>query len=174
MRLRAKKGAAPLIEEVALKELVSRDYGSIVNAVALASGSFAFAEDAVQEAIVRAWTRPEQIDSPRAWVAIAALNLSRSSWRRALGERRARNRAGPIQEVPEPSPERVLVDRALRALPRRQREVAVLRYFLQLSTEETASALGVSVGTVKNSLSKARDSLAMTLGEDRYDEVIPE
>ncbi|MEX1264842.1 MAG: sigma factor-like helix-turn-helix DNA-binding protein [Actinomycetota bacterium] len=66
------------------------------------------------------------------------------------------------------------VARALAALPRRQREVAVLRYFLQLSTEETAIALGVGAGTVKNSLAKARVSLAVTLRETDGVEVTPD
>ena len=50
----------------------------------------------------------------------------------------------------------------------------MLRYFLQLSTQETASALGVSTGTVKNSLAKARASLAIALREIDDVEVIPD
>ena len=146
-----------------------------MNAVALVSGSFAAAEDAVQEAIVRAWTSRDPIDAPAAWVAVVAMNLSRSAWRRTLAERRARERIGePAVNTPGSSDDRLDVARALAALPRRQREVAVLRYFLQLSTDETAAALGVGAGTVKNSLAKARVSLATALGETDDVEVAPD
>ncbi|TMK93274.1 MAG: sigma-70 family RNA polymerase sigma factor [Actinobacteria bacterium] len=66
--------------------------------------------------------------------------------------------------------DRVDVQRALAGLPRRQRQIAVLRYFLQMDTREVADALGVSEGTVKNSLSKARDALAAHLQIDEQEE----
>src|SRR5688500_14667093 len=67
----------------------------VVNAVALASGSYPAAEDAVQEALVRAWIRSERgerLESLPAWVAAVALNQTRSGWRRTMAERRARHR----------------------------------------------------------------------------------
>ncbi|MGZ8582242.1 MAG: RNA polymerase sigma factor [Actinomycetota bacterium] len=167
----------PLLDDTTIRELLRADYARLVNAVALVSGSFAAAEDAVQEAIVRAWTSREPIGSPASWVAVVAMNLSRSTWRRTLAERRARERerlgVAPTEDA-RAVDERVDVARALGALPRRQREVAVLRYFLQLSTQETATALGVSTGTVKNSLAKARASLAVALREIDDVEVTPD
>jgi RNA polymerase sigma factor (sigma-70 family) len=65
-----------------------------------------------------------------------------------------------------PTAHRLDVDRALAALPRRQREAAVLRYYLQLSTREVASALELDEGTVKNTLFRARVALAQALGID--------
>ena len=53
--------------------------------------------------------------------------------------------------------------RALETLPRRQREVAVLRYLLEMSTAEVAAALGIAKGTVKSSLARARTHLAEAL-----------
>lgn len=135
--------------------------------MALASGSYPAAEDAVQEALVRAWMRSErgeQVESLPAWVAAVALNHTRSGWRRAMAERRARTRlaerSGP---EPAPSEEQVDVARALAALPRRQREVAVLRYLLEFSTAEVAGALGIGEGTVKSSLARARTHLVEAL-----------
>jgi RNA polymerase sigma-70 factor (ECF subfamily) len=137
-----------------------------VNAVAMVCGSFPAAEDAVQEALLRAWTRSsrgERIERLGAWVVTVALNLSRSGLRRRIAERRARERIGSAPAQLGPSVDAVDVDRALASLPRRQREVAVLRYLLDLDTKEVATVLGVSEGTVKNSLSKARTALAATL-----------
>jgi RNA polymerase sigma-70 factor, ECF subfamily len=139
----------------------------VVNAVALACGSFPAAEDAVQEALVKAWIRSDrgrQIDSLAGWVVTVALNDTRRRWRRAIAERRARGAMGPAaRSTTEPSEDRVEVERALAALPRREREVAVLRYLLGFDTRETAGVLGVGEGTVKTSLSRARSHLADAL-----------
>jgi RNA polymerase sigma factor (sigma-70 family) len=137
-----------------------------VNAVALASGSYPAAEDAVQEALVRAWIRSErgdQVESLPSWVAAVALNLTRSGWRRTMAERRARRRFPERSVSAAPSEEHVDVARALEALPRRQREVAVLRYLLEMSTAEVAATLGITGGTVKSSLARARARLAEAL-----------
>lgn len=140
----------------------------MVNAVALASGSYPAAEDAVQEALVRAWIRSDRgdtIESLPAWVASVALNLTRSGWRRTIAERRARRRVlalgAPVASPP--GEDHVEVARALAALPRREREVAVLRYLLGFDTRETAAVLSIGEGTVKSSLSRARTHLAETL-----------
>jgi len=122
----------------------------------------------VQEALVRAWMRSERgdpIGSLPAWVAAVALNQTRSGWRRAMAERRAerrlRERMGAA--VTAPSPEQVDVTRAFAVLPRRQREVAVLRYLLEMSTAEVAATLGIGEGTVKSSLARARTHLVEAL-----------
>jgi RNA polymerase sigma-70 factor (ECF subfamily) len=133
----------------------------------MACGSYPAAEDAVQEALVRAWTRSERgerVDSLPAWVAAVALNHTRSGWRRAAAERRARERLSHgHRPVTAPSEDHVEIARALADLPRRQREVAVLRYLLEMSTAEVAAALGIGEGTVKSSLSRARTHLASAL-----------
>ena len=104
------------------------------------------------------------MESLPAWVAAVALNLTRSGWRRTMVERRARRRF-PERAIraDAPSEEHVDVATALEALPRRQREVAVLRYLLEMSTAEVAATLGISEGTVKSSLARARAHLAEVL-----------
>ena len=145
-----------------IAEFLARDYSRVVNAVAFAGVGFEQAEDAVQEALVRAWTQTEQgvpIRRLDAWVTVTAWNLSRSGLRRVRGEHRARERlaAGSFDACcPPTSEDAVDIARAMAVLPRRQREVAVLRYQLQLTTKETSAALGVSEGTVKRALSDAR------------------
>jgi RNA polymerase sigma-70 factor (ECF subfamily) len=160
-------GSGTALDETEIRGFLERDYPRVVNAVALASGSYPAAEDAVQEALVRAWMRSERgerIDSLPSWVAAVALNLTRSGWRRAGAERRARRRlAGGGAVAPPPGEDHVEVARALAALPRREREVAVLRYLLAFDTKETASALAIGEGTVKSSLSRARAHLAEAL-----------
>ncbi len=161
------------VDEVAIGEFLHTSYPRLVAAVALTSGSRPAAEDAVQEALLRAWERSEkgdEIDSLEAWVTTVALNLARSGLRRLRSERRARSRLARSAVADPPAADRIDVDRALAALPRRQREVAVLRYYLQLSTAEVASALELEEGTVKSTLFRARAALARSLGIDENEE----
>ena len=162
-----------MLDDTTIREFLGDDYPRLVNAVALLTGDLPAAEDAVQEALVRAWIRSDRgdvIESLPAWVAVVAMNLTRSGWRRVTAERRARARLASVVADDSRSVDRVDVQRALAGLPRRQRQIAVLRYFLQMDTREVADALGVSEGTVKNSLSKARDALAVTLQIDEQEE----
>jgi RNA polymerase sigma-70 factor (ECF subfamily) len=62
--------------------------------------------------------------------------------------------------------DRLDVRRVLGDLPRRQREVVVLHYYLGLPVLEIAETLGVSEGTVKSTLFRARHAMAVALGED--------
>jgi len=76
------------------------------------------------------------------------------------------------REAPAPSGDRVDAMRALASLPRRQRQVTVLHYYLDLGVAEMAATLGVHEGTVKTSLHRARRALAATLGERDEEEAI--
>jgi RNA polymerase sigma-70 factor (ECF subfamily) len=156
-----------------IRAFLRTSYPRLVGAVALVAGDLATAEDAVQEAIVRAWERTdrgERIDSLERWVATVAMNLSRSRLRRLRVERRARPRLVAAATTDGPSADAIDVRDALAALPRRQREAAILRYYLDLSTEEIATAMRTSPGTVKSQLAKARMHLAANLGAPDGDE----
>ena len=128
----------------------------------------------MQEAVARAWERSERgadIASLTAWVTTVSLNLARSRLRRVAAERRARARLGTGDRSPNQSPEdRVHVTRALAALPRRQREATVLRYYLGMDVKEVADVLGMSEGTAKTTLFRARRALSEVLGEPDLEE----
>jgi len=164
-----------LLDEAAIERFVRDDYPRLVNAVAFLTGSLDVAEEMVQEALARAWAksaRQELIESLPNWVAAVAFNLARSRWRRIFVERRARERSAGHSEVRRAEPDRIDIERALATLPRRQREVAVLRYLIGMSTKEVAEVLRVSEGTVKNSLAKARAALAAQLQLDPTEVVV--
>lgn len=165
---------AIVLEEAELRTFLAERYARLVAGVAMIAGSRAAAEDAVQEALARAWERSdrgEHIESLPGWVTRAALNLAKSRLRRVRAEARARQRlphsASAESDVADI---RLDVERALAALPRRQREVTVLRYYLGLDVAETAATLEVSTGTVKTSLHRARRALATALGETEPEE----
>jgi RNA polymerase sigma-70 factor, ECF subfamily len=152
------------------------DYPRLVAGLVLVSGSRAAAEDAVQEALARAWDRSERgerIESLKAWVTTVSLNLARSGYRKRRSERRARERlagTGPVTRPPEAAGTRVDLARALAGLPRRQREATVLRYYLDMDVREVAAALRIHEGTAKTSLHRARRALAIALGDDELEE----
>jgi RNA polymerase sigma-70 factor (ECF subfamily) len=150
-------------------------YGRLVAALTLVTGDRDVASDAVDEACARAWDRHrrgKEIQSLPAWVRVVALNVARGRFRRQKHERRARERLVQLATAGERDVEAAIDARlALARLPRRQREVVVLHYFLDLSVADIASELDIAEGTVKTSLHRARATLAQVLG-DRNDEVL--
>jgi RNA polymerase sigma-70 factor (ECF subfamily) len=136
------------------------------------------AEDAVQEAFVKAWRAMPRFrpDAPfRPWILRIASNEARNrirSTRRrdALALREAAASSGDAA----PSPETAALARddaealahALERLPERDRLVIGYRWLLDLSESETAEVLGVRPGTVKSRLSRALVRLRAALAED--------
>jgi RNA polymerase sigma-70 factor (ECF subfamily) len=159
------KEEGPLLSEADIREFLVTGYPRLVAGLALMAGSRAAAEDAVQEAVARAWERSQRgdaIESLPAWVTRVAVNLTHSRWRRARVEARGGLEA-PRQ--PADAAERMDVERALAALPRRQREATVLRYYLGMDVAEIARTLDVAEGTAKTTLFRARQALAAALGD---------
>lgn len=163
--------------EPELTELCRHEHARLVGLLALYVGDRAIAEDLAQEALVRLhqhWPRVRSLASPHAWVSTVALNLARSWWRRRYAEQRANRRVGTgHDEQPRAEPEDVLAIRAaVAALPPRQRSALVLRYYAGLSVEETATALGCAMGTVKSLTHSAINSLRLALSDaDEIDDV---
>jgi RNA polymerase sigma-70 factor, ECF subfamily len=159
-----------VLGEHEIQHFIQTGYPRLVVAMTFVTGSFAAAEDTVQEALVRAWIRSEhgeEIESLAAWVTTVAMNLSRKAWRRALVERRSRGRiARPDVTTGAGLDDALDVRAAIARLPRRQRETAVLRYVLEMDTREVATALGIDEGTVKSHLSRARAALGRALAEE--------
>jgi RNA polymerase sigma-70 factor (sigma-E family) len=120
------------------------------------------AEDVAQETMTRAYVRwPKVRGHAEAWVVRTTTNLVIGRWRR--------RRRPPSRATASPGSDHGLADRlalteALRALPRRQREVAVLRYLGDLSVEHTADALGCTPGTVKQHSARALVALRAAVG----------
>jgi RNA polymerase sigma factor (sigma-70 family) len=133
------------------------------------------AEDQVAEAFARAWVSWRKVShhpAPRAWVVRTALNAGASWWRR-----RARELPLAGNDVAAPDSPRAGLDTvvltALRRLPARQREVIVLRVFLDLDVETTARQLGIAPGTVRAHLSRAVTALRNELAQTNTTEADP-
>lgn len=127
-------------------------------------GDRAEAEDIAQEALARALVRWRHVESYAApWVCRVAANLAIDRTRR---DRRAE---GPTAEATGQDPDiaaRLDLQQALRRLPRRQRDVVVLRYLLDHAEQTVAETLGVSVGSVKTHASRGLAALRTSLGQE--------
>ena len=117
----SRKEGVKLLDDVTIREFLGTAYPRIVAAVSMVAGDRATAEDAVQEALARAWersSRGETIDSLSAWVTRVALNLSKSRLRSLRVESRARERLARPRSEDLDTAERLAIDGALARLPR--------------------------------------------------------
>jgi RNA polymerase sigma-70 factor (ECF subfamily) len=165
--------------DVAAYETLVRRYREVAFRTAyLIARSAADAEDATQEAFVKAYYALDRFRPDgefRPWilriVANEARNRRRSARRReSLVLRLAEDRpSGASAQAPEAaavsSDEARTLLAALAELPERDRLVISYRYLLELSEAETAAALGVRPGTVKSRLSRALDRLRARVPE---------
>lgn len=151
-----------------LEAFVRSEYPRVVAAVGFASGDRVGAEDAVQDVLASLLGSDVEVRDPRAFVVTAAMNRVRSRERRRGAERRAMDRFRARPPLPGAAPDAPddEVLEALRELPHRQREAVALHYLLDMAVTEVATTLGVSVGTVKTQLHRARAALRERLGPD--------
>jgi RNA polymerase sigma factor (sigma-70 family) len=152
-----------------LRELYDGCYRRLVGQLFSICGSVGDAEDAVQEAFVRAVEKPRRfrgLDNPEAWLRTVALNVLRSRYRRATRFRRLlAGTPPPPEHVPGLSGDHVALVAGLRQLPYDQREAITLYHVVDLPIREIAVLLGVAEGTVKARLSRARSRLASLVHE---------
>lgn len=147
-------------ERRALKEAYERHYAALVRLCGLLDGEVAVAEDIVQDVFVRAApkviTLPE--DQQMAYLRTAVVNGWKNRRRQQATDLRARLTIGPAlvdAGFDSVSDQHADLWGGILNLPPRQRACVVLRYYEGLTEAETASVLGISVGTVKSQTSRA-------------------
>ena len=176
---------AELVEQAKRGELrawetiVHRYQGIAFRTAYLLCGSAADAEEAAQDGLVKAYralSRFRRGAPLRPWLLRIVANEARNR-RRASGRREALALRAATQDRPGdavPSPEAALLAaeqrsgllEAVNRLSDEHRTAIACRYFLELSEEETAAALGVRRGTVKSRLSRALAQLREGLEEE--------
>jgi RNA polymerase sigma-70 factor (sigma-E family) len=155
--------------EQTLAGLVSERGAALKRHAFLLCGNDAQADDLVQEALVRAFTRPLRAVRPggaEAYVRVIMVNLFIDGTRRQSRWKRIAPLLRPSGVTPDPADQvsgRDAILTALRSLSPRQRACVVLRYYEDLPVADVAAALGVSEGTVKGYLSEAMSRLAAQL-----------
>jgi RNA polymerase sigma-70 factor (ECF subfamily) len=164
----------------AFGRLVARYQGRLFGLVSVIVRDRAAAEEVTQDAFVRAYTRLDRYDDRQPfypWLATIAVRLSQN-WLRQHG--RILQREGtPLDTAAEPatapsSLTALLADerstrlrRAVTALSSGERTAVMLHYRDDLSVREIARALGVTTGTIKTLLFRARRHLRERLGQAR-------
>ncbi len=142
----------------------------LVRLALVMTGDLATAEDVVQDAyerLHRGWHRVRHQQDSLAYARSIVLNACRSVHRHQAVARRVHPRLAP-SPMSLPDSEAATADRselttALRRLPPRQREVLVLRYYCDLSVEQTAVTLGIGPSAVRSTASRGLAALAQTL-----------
>jgi len=148
----------PIGDESAVRDFdrfYAAEYAPMVRLAYVLVDTVEQAEEVVQDAFARLLPRFERVEDPKGYLRIAVLNGGRSALRR---RRVARARLRPLAERGGPPAGDEILD-AVRALPEPQRSAVVMRYYLDLSEAEIGRSLGLKPGTVKSTLSRARDRL---------------
>lgn len=165
-------GPPPPLADVA--SVYREHYRSLVRLAALLLDDVGACEEVVQDAFVAVWQKGPALRSPErlpAYLRSAVLNGARSQLRHRAVRRRH------LAVVPDPAPpaestalagdpDRSVLH-ALRDLPRRQREVLALRYYLDLPEAEIAATLGITAGSVKTHAHRGLAALAPVLEDLR-------
>lgn len=133
----------------------------------------ATAEDVVQDAfeqLQRRWDRIRDEASALAYARMCVLNGCRTVHRHAAVARKHAARlaetGGAEPDTAQVSAEHEAMMAALRSLPRRQREVLVLRYYADLDVAGAAGILGISPSAVRSTAARGLAALARALKED--------
>ena len=157
-----------MADEAAFRAFVDANGAALLHAARLLTGDHHRGEDLVQTALTRVYLKWDRIDTPLAYARKALVTAHIDSTRRRWwGEK-------PTETLPEPVPsgtsdvgaadERDQLRRLLTGLSARERAVIVLRYYCDQSEQETAQTLGVPVGTVKSTCSRALARLRVEIG----------
>lgn len=148
------------IDEHAFRDYVRARRPALLRTAYLLTGNLADAEDLVQSALAKtylAWHRIEDRGAVDSYVRRAMVNTQISWWRRRRLEE------FPTDEIPDQATADYPVStdlqeslrRAIDRLPHRMRAAVMLRYYEDMTEAEVADVLGVSVGTVKSTVSRA-------------------
>jgi RNA polymerase sigma-70 factor (sigma-E family) len=159
--------------DLSVIELYSVHYRPLVRLAAMLLRDTPTAEEVVQEAFIamhEGWYRLKDTEKALAYLRQAVVNRSRSVLRhRVVVEK---NAPKPAPDMPSAEHgalvmlERSDVVAALRALPERQREAIVLRYYADLSEAEIAAAMRISRGAVKSHTARGMAALRTALEQD--------
>jgi len=150
-------------------DFVTHHANRLCNTAYLLCGDWKRAEDATQEALLklyRSWPRLQRQGAIGAYARKVVVSTTLDALRRKSSTEVVGGQSYFTSETDPSNPlalleSRMLILQALAELPARQRACVVLRYFDELSVDETAQALSVTTGTVKSQTVRALDKLRL-------------
>ena len=152
-------------QDAEFREFMHARWPAMVRLAYGLTGDQGHAEDVAQAAFARAyasWPRVKRSGDPDAYVRQIVINENRNRFRKRRVDEQLTDSVlidVPWTDATHESDERSALIAALQRLGPRQRAVIVLRYWLDLTEQETAAALNCSVGTVKSQASRALATL---------------
>lgn len=167
---RVARGAA----EEEFDEFYALAYPRLVRQLYAMTGDLPEAQDVVQEAFIRAWSRRgifTSDGSQEAWIRTTARRLAVSRFRRLRRGMQLIQRHHDQHHIEGPSPERIALVEALRVLPEKQRSVVVLHHLCDLSVEQISAETNWPAGSIRVWLVRGRLSLARQLSSLQDQEV---
>ena len=175
-------GKVDMGDAQAYSEFYERSYSVVVGQVFVVTTDRGEAEEAVQEAFARSWSRWSQVsryDNPEAWVRRVALNIAMKRWRRAQrGKQLVQDAYASTGLVSEPATtaDRLDLIAGLRRLPASHREALLLHYVVGLSAQEVADEMStplapVRPATVRSWLHRGRAELGNALSSEETEDV---
>jgi RNA polymerase sigma-70 factor (sigma-E family) len=147
-------------DEEGFRSFVETNGATLLHAARLLTGDHHRGEDLVQTALIKVYLKWDRIDAPLPYARRALVNAHIDQTRRKWWGERA------TEVLPEPAADEDVAEvtasdardqlrRMLSGLAPKERAVIVLRYYCDLSEQETAATLGMPVGTVKSTCSRA-------------------
>ena len=154
------------MDQRGFEDFVSREQAALLRLAVLLAGDRGHAEDLVQTALMRTyrhWDRVSGRGDPTAYVRRAVVT-AHTSWRRRLPSTEqvvesVPDRPGPV----DPRDDDEELRAALRTLPPRMRAAVVLRYYADLSEQQTAEAMGCSASAVNTQTARGLARLRVLL-----------
>jgi RNA polymerase sigma-70 factor (sigma-E family) len=152
-------------DEAGFRAFVETNGATLLHAARLLTGDHQRGEDLVQTALTRLYLKWDRIDAPLPYARKALVTAHIDSTRRRWwGERPTETLPdAPAPDTLRPSDDRDELRRLLAELNSRERAVVVLRYYCDQSEQETAATLGMPLGTVKSTCSRALARLRVEL-----------
>jgi RNA polymerase sigma-70 factor (sigma-E family) len=156
------------MDDTSFRDFIGSRLDGLRRTAYLMCGDWHLADDVVSDAVVkifRSWRRVSRMENLDAYVRRAVVNAWLDDRRRPWRRERL---VAELPSIAQPAGDRSVNDRLavlkhLEALPARRRAVIVLRYYCDLSVDETAAVLECSPGTVKSQTAKALETLRTSM-----------
>lgn len=154
-------GASLRIGDVGIEDIYRQEWAGAVRLAWLLTGSRWIAEDMAQDAFL-AMSKQRSVENPRAYLRAALVNASKSRFRHLQVEKQHPSESAPFTLQPEFDD--LLV--AIRKIPERQRTALILRYYADLSVEETAREMRCRFATAKSLIQRGLANLRKEVTDD--------